>query len=171
MDGKVTVLAVDLYDGKIATTSDSAMSYIKAAMSTNRKENILAGALSYAGPGANIYTVGWCFGGMMSLQTGIMAGKQGIATIMYYGQPEMDDSKLKKLQADVLGIFGTQDKSIPNETVDQFAAKMKSLGKNFQLERYDAPHAFANPSNPSYNAAARDDAFKKSIAFLKSHLK
>jgi carboxymethylenebutenolidase len=83
----------------------------------------------------------------------------------------MDDDKLRQLNADVLGIFGTQDKSIPNESVDQFAAKMKSLGKSFQLERYEAPHAFANPSNPSYNAAAREDAFKKSIAFLKSHLK
>jgi carboxymethylenebutenolidase len=170
LDGKVNVMAVDLYDGKIATSPDSAMSYIKAAMGSNRKENILSGALSYAGSDAKIFTVGWCFGGMMSLQTGIMAGKQGKATIMYYGQPEMDDAKLKKLNADVLGIFGTLDKSIPNETVDQFAAKMKSLGKSFQLERYEAPHAFANPSNPSYNAAAREDAFKKSIAFLKSHL-
>jgi carboxymethylenebutenolidase len=165
------VIAVDLYDGKIATTPDSAMKYVKAAMGSIRKENILSGALAYAGSDANIYTVGWCFGGMMSLQTGIMAGKQGKATIMYYGQPEMDDDKLRQLNADVLGIFGTQDKSIPNESVDQFAAKMKSLGKSFQLERYEAPHAFANPSNPSYNAAAREDAFKKSIAFLKNHLK
>jgi carboxymethylenebutenolidase len=140
-------------------------------MQSNRKEIILTGALAYAGSNANIYTIGWCFGGMMSLQTGILAGKQGKGTVMYYGQPETDDAKLKNLSADVLGIFGTQDKSIPNETVDQFAVKMKSLGKSFQLERYDAPHAFANPSNPSYNATARDDAFKKSVAFLKARIK
>lgn len=171
LDGKVNVLAVDLYDGQVASTPDSAKKLVMAAMGSNRKENVLNGALGYAGKTANIYTVGWCFGGMMSLQTGIMAGKQGIATVMYYGQPEQDEAKLKTLQADVLGIFGTKDQSIPNETVDQFAAKMKALGKHFELERYDAPHAFANPSNPSYNAAAREDAFKKSIAFLKARIK
>lgn len=171
LDGKVNVLAVDLYDGKVAATPDSAKSLVMAAMGSNRKETILAGALSYAGSNANIYTIGWCFGGMMSLQTGIMAGKQGKGTVMYYGQPEMDDAKLKKLDADVLGIFGTRDQSISNETVDKFADKMKSLGKSFQLERYDAPHAFANPSNPSYNAAAREDAFRKSVAFLKARIK
>ncbi len=171
LEGKVNVLAVDLYDGKVAATPDSAKSLVIAAMQSNRKEIILTGALAYAGSNANIYTIGWCFGGMMSLQTGILAGKQGKGTVMYYGQPETDDAKLKNLSADVLGIFGTQDKSIPNETVDQFAVKMKSLGKSFQLERYDAPHAFANPSNPSYNATARDDAFKKSVAFLKARIK
>ena len=171
LDGKVNVLAVDLYDGRVATTADSAKSLVMAAVGSNRKENILSGAISYAGKNANIYSVGWCFGGMMSLQTGIMAGKQGKGTIMYYGQPEQDEAKLKNLQADVLGIFGTQDKSIPNETVDQFAAKMKALGKHFELVRYDAPHAFANPSNPSYNASFREDAFKKSVAFLKERIK
>lgn len=171
LDGKVNVLAVDLYDGKVAATADSAKSLVMAAMGSNRKETILSGAINYAGKNANIYSVGWCFGGMMSLQTGIMAGKQGKGSIMYYGQPEQDEAKLKNLQADVLGIFGTQDKSIPNETVDQFAAKMKALGKHFDLIRYDAPHAFANPSNPSYNAGYREDAFRNSIAFLKARIK
>jgi carboxymethylenebutenolidase len=171
LGGKINVLAVDLYDGKVASSPDSARSLVMAAMGSNRKETILSSVITYAGNNANIYTIGWCFGGMMSLQTGIMAGKQGKGTIMYYGQPEQDEAKLKNLQADVLGIFGTQDKSIPNETVDQFASKMKTLGKHFDLVRYDAPHAFANPSNPSYNAAFKEDAFKKSVAFLRERMK
>lgn len=171
LGGKVNVLAIDLYDGKIATTPDSARSYVMTAMGSNRKENIIRGAIGHAGNNANIYTVGWCFGGMMSLQAGIMAGKQGVATVMYYGQPENDMEKLKSLKAEVMGIFGTQDKSIPNETVDQFAARMKELGKHFELLRYNAPHAFANPSNPSYNPAFRQEAFIKSAAFLKERLK
>lgn len=31
------------------------------------------------GDGAKIYTIGWCFGGMWSLQASILAGKQGAA--------------------------------------------------------------------------------------------
>lgn len=170
LDGKVNVLAVDLYDGKIAATPDSAMKLIRAALSNTRKENIIKGALAFAGPDAQVYSVGWCFGGMMSLQTAIMAGNNMKACIMYYGTPEKDKAKLASIQCPVLGIFGTQDKSIPNETVDAFASNMKDAGKNFSLLRYDAVHAFANPSNPGYNKTFGDEAFSKSIAFLKSNM-
>lgn len=170
LNGEVNVLGVDLYDGKIATTPDSAMLLIRAALSNTRKEAILKGALTFAGPHAELYSVGWCFGGMMSLQTAIMAGSNMKACIMYYGTPEKDKAKLASIQCPVLGIFGTQDKSIPNEVVDTFANDMKEAGKNFSLLRYDAVHAFANPSNPGYNKAFGEDAFNKSIAFLKSNM-
>lgn len=170
LDGKVNVLAVDLYDGKVASTVDSAQKYIRAALSSTRKETILQGALDYAGNKAKVYTVGWCFGGMMSLQTAIMGGDKIKGAVMYYGSPEKDKTKIAKIQCDVLGIFGTQDRSIPNEAVDAFAADMKAAGKNFTLQRYDAVHAFANPSNPGYNKEFGEDAFNKSIAFLKSKM-
>jgi carboxymethylenebutenolidase len=171
LDGKVNVLAVDLYDGKVAATVDSAQKLIKAALSSNRKETILQGALDYAGKGAQVYTVGWCFGGMMSLQTAIMGGDKMKACVMYYGTPEKDNAKIAMIKCDVFGIFGTQDKSIPNEAVDKFAADMKAAGKSFSLQRYDAGHAFANPSNPGYSKEFGDDAFGKSVAFLKAHMK
>jgi carboxymethylenebutenolidase len=91
--------------------------------------------------------------------------------VMYYGTPEKDKEKMAKIQCDVLGIFGTQDRGIPNETVDAFAASMKEAGKSFTLVRYDAVHAFANPSNPGYNKEFGEDAFQKSIAFLKARMK
>jgi carboxymethylenebutenolidase len=37
------------------------------------------------------------------------------------------------------------------------------------VNRYQAGHGFANSSNPSYNAAAKEDAYAKAIAFLKAH--
>lgn len=162
----INVLAVDLYDGKVATTTDSARKYISQALQSNRKEALLEGALNYAQAGARIFTVGWCFGGMMSLQTAIMGGSRVAGCIMYYGQPERSVEKIAKLQCDVLGIFGTQDRGIPNESVDEFATKMKEAGKSFTLVRYDAVHAFANPGNPGYQAAFAEDAFAKSIDFI-----
>lgn len=170
LGGQVNVLAVDLYDGKVAGTVDSAQKLIRAALGSKRKETILQGALELAGTGSQVYTVGWCFGGMMSLQTAIMGGAQVKGCIMYYGTPEKDAAKLAKINCDVLGIFGTQDRGIPNESVDAFASQMKAAGKNFTLVRYDAVHAFANPSNPGYNKQFGDDAFEKSIAFLKERL-
>ena len=171
LGGQVNVLAVDLYDGKVAATVDSAQKLIRAALGSKRKETILQGALDFAGPKGEVYTVGWCFGGMMSLQTAIMGGSKMKGCVMYYGTPEKDKEKMAKIQCDVLGIFGTQDRGIPNETVDAFAATMKEAGKSFTLVRYDAVHAFANPSNPGYNKEFGEDAFQKSIAFLKARMK
>lgn len=171
LEGNVHVIAVDLYDGQVAATVDSAQKLIAKAFTSKRKEQILQGTMDYAGKGANIYTVGWCFGGMMSLQTAIMGGNRVKGCIMYYGQPEKDETKIAAIQCDVLGIFGTLDKGIPNEAVDAFDTKMKSAGKHFTLYRYDAVHAFANPSNPGYNKTFGDDAFAKSIAFLKQKLR
>jgi len=155
----------------VAATVDSAQKLIRAALGSKRKETILQGALNFAGNNANVYSVGWCFGGMMSLQTAIMGGSKMKGCIMYYGTPEKNDARIAQIKCDVLGIFGTQDRSIPNETVDKFAEQMKTAGKKFTLERYDAPHAFANPSNPGYNKQYGDDAFGKSVAFLKTRIK
>ena len=167
--GDVNVLAVDMYDGKVATTADSAMVYMKSAKS-ERLENIIKGAIVYAGDKAKIYTVGWCFGGGWSLQSTILAGKQAAGCVMYYGRPETDLSRLKTINCDVIGFFGNQDAYISPKVVDQFEKDMKEVGKNVSLYRYDANHGFANPSNPVYNKQATEDAHTKAVAFLKARM-
>jgi type I restriction-modification system DNA methylase subunit len=62
-------------------------------------------------------------------------------------------------------LYGCQFKNM----VDEFEKNMQSVDKKFTRYNYDAGHGFANPSNPSFVAAARDDAYEKTLAFLKSH--
>jgi len=166
--GDVNVIAVDMYDGSVAATPDSAMKLMRGA-NMERMSNIINATISHVGKGAKIYTLGWCFGGMWSLQTAMLAGAQAKGCVMYYGRPETNLDKLKNIQCDVIGFFGTKDKSPSPEMVNEFENNMKSLNKNFTRNNYDAGHGFANPSNPSFVAAARDDAYEKTIAFLKSH--
>ena len=166
--GNVNVIAVDMYDGKVAATPDSAMKLMRGA-NMERMTAIIQGAIKYAGTKAAIYSVGWCFGGMWSLQTAILAGPQAKGTVMYYGRPETNMDKLKSIQCDVIGFFGNKDQSPSPAMVNEFEKNMKDAGKNLSVNRYDAGHGFANPSNPSYNAAAKEDAYEKAIAFLKAH--
>lgn len=165
----VNVIALDLYDGKVAATPDSAMKLMQAAK-TDRIENIIKGALTRAGADAKIYTIGWCFGGMWSLQTTLLAGKQAAGCVMYYGRPENNLEKLKTLNCDVIGFFGNQDRSPSPEMVNKFEADMQAAGKKLTAYKYEANHGFANPSNPSFNKAATEDAHVKAIAFLKAHM-
>jgi carboxymethylenebutenolidase len=166
--GDVNVIAVDMYDGKVAATPDSAMKLMRGA-DMGRMTAIMQGAIKYAGSKASIYSVGWCFGGMWSLQTAILAGLQAKGSVMYYGRPESNMEKLKSIQCDIIGFFGNLDQNPSPTMVNDFEKNMKEAGKNLSVNRYQAGHGFANPSNPSYNAAAKEDAYAKAIAFLKAH--
>lgn len=166
--GDVNILAVDMYDGKVASTPDSAMKYSRGADPV-RMANIIKGAIQHAGKDASIYTVGWCFGGMWSLQSGILAGSQAKGIVMFYGRPESNIEKLKSIQCDVIGFFGNLDRSPSPAMVAEFENNMKTAGKNLVTHKYEAGHGFANPSNPNFNATASEDSYAKAIAFLKSH--
>ena len=164
--GNVNVIAVDMYDGKVAATPDSAMKLMRGA-NMERMTAIIQGAIKYAGTKAAIYSVGWCFGGMWSLQTAMLAGAQAKGCVMYYGRPESNLEKLKTIQCDVIGFFGTKDNSPSPAMVNEFENNMKSLNKNFTRNNYDAGHGFANPSNAKHDPAMSKEAYDMAIGYLK----
>ncbi|ULQ58077.1 dienelactone hydrolase family protein [Flavihumibacter rivuli] len=166
----INVIAIDLYDNKVATTREEAAKAMQA-VSTERATAIIQGAFTYAGKKAKVFTVGWCFGGGWSLQTAMIGGKQTAGAIMYYGQPEKDVEKLKTINFDVLGFFANQDQWPSPKVVDEFAENMQKAGKKLLLNRYEATHAFANPSNPNFNKEATEDAYKKLLAFVRERMK
>lgn len=165
----VNVIALDLYDGKVAETQQEAQQYMQA-VSEDRARAIIQGAVQLAGPAAEIGTVGWCFGGGWALQAAIIAEEQAAAAVMYYGMPEQDVSRLRKLECPVLGIFASQDGWITPEVVQEFEQNMKEAGEALTVQMYDAPHAFANPSNPKYDQQAANEAHALAVRFLNIHL-
>jgi carboxymethylenebutenolidase len=168
--GNINVIALDLYDGKVATTQEMAGKYMQGA-DENRIKNIINGAINLAGPNAKIATIGWCFGGGWSLQTAIMLGKQAAGCVMYYGMPETNVERLQTLNTDVLAIFANKDGWITPKVAEDFKTNMNKAGKKLTLKQYDADHAFANPSNPIYNSVAASDAYAATLSFLMPRLK
>lgn len=170
--GNVNVLALDMYDGKVATDRENAGKYM-GEFKKDRGEAIINGALNYVGKEARIGTVGWCFGGGLSLQAALLAGTQTAACVMYYGMPENDVERLKKLNSDVLNIWPTQDQWINKAVMDKFEMNMQAAGKKLTVKSYDAGHGFANPSNPmgAFKEEAYKDANSNTIAYFKERLK
>ncbi len=162
----VNVMALDLYDGKLATTREEAAALMQAN-DPERSTAIINGALALMSNKARVATVGWCFGGGWSLQASILASKKASACVMYYGMPESDLKKLKQLKADVLNIVALKDQWITPQITAAFEKNMKQLNKNLIIKAYDADHAFANPSNPNHNAEFAADAFALSLKFIK----
>lgn len=167
--GNINVIAVDMYDGKVASTPDSATKYMKGA-GNDRIMSILNGAIAFAGNDARIFSLGWCFGGGYALQTAIAAGKQAAGCVMYYGMPETDRTKLKALNCSVLGLFASQDKWINPDVVKTFQDNIDKAGKKLTVKSYNADHAFANPSNPHYDRVSAEDANQTAVRFIKPKL-
>lgn len=164
------VIAIDLYDKKVASNRDSASKYMQEVV-TARSEAIIKGVINYVGKNCQIATIGWCFGGGWSLQASLLAGKQAKSCVMYYGMPEESLSKLKDLNSPVLFVFAEKDKWINKEVVTKFEQNMKTSKKSLVVKSYNAEHAFANPSNPNFEKQYSEDAFKNAITFIKENLK
>jgi carboxymethylenebutenolidase len=169
-----TALAVDLYNGKVAQSPDSAGTY---ARSINEEEAVdnLTQAYSFLTnqQGApKVGTIGWCFGGGWSLQTALAHPEKIDATVIYYGHLATDTSKLAELQMPILGIFGAEDDGIPPEQVKAFESALDGVGVSNNIHIYEgAGHAFANPSGKRYQQEAAEDAWQKTTNFLAKYLK
>lgn len=168
--GNVNILAIDLYDGKVAANSDDAGKYVQA-VEIPRSMNIIRGAADYCGKDAVFGTLGWCFGGSWSNQASILLEEKCKASVIYYGMPETDTVRLNKISAPVLGIFGEQDKWVNPDVVAKFEENMKSLNKTTEIKSYDAVHGFANPSNPKHDIEATKEAKQITLDFFRKYIK
>lgn len=169
-------LAVDLYRGESGATPKDAMRLMQAlnADVSAGREN-LAAAYEYLRDvtGAEkIGSVGWCLGGRWSLQAALRMPEQLDATVIYYGGVTDDKAQLATLQMPILGLFAGTDPIVPPDTVIAFRDALAELGKDADIHIYEgAKHAFSNPSGMAYDAAAAEDAWEKTTAFLARHLK
>ena len=166
----ITVCELDLFEGKVPATREDASKFAQG-LSDVRVNAIIDGAIAYFGKNTHFGTIGWCMGGTWSGQSALRAATQCDACVIYYGMPETNVDRLKELHAPVLGIFANKDKWITPAIVSNFQAAMQKAGKQLSLKTYDANHAFANPSDPSHDKDAADDANKHALDFLKRKMK
>ena len=170
------VLAVDLFDGKVGKDATEAREL------TTKVRNNMAGAISNMKAAVEflknqnnvdknkIASMGWCFGGQMSLQLAL--NEKLAATVIYYGSLETNATKLAVIKWPVLGIFGEKDTSIPVENVKKFEAALNELKIENEIHIYpNVGHAFANPSGANYAPEQTKDAWKKTVDFLDRTLK
>jgi carboxymethylenebutenolidase len=174
-DEGYVALAFDIYRGKVATTSDEAHQLSRGLPEDRANRDLLAAAAflrtqKNVDP-AKVGDIGWCMGGGYALNLAIADPKLKVAVINY-GHLATDDATLKKINAEILGIFGGQDKGITPADVNKFESQMKALGKPVEIHSFpDAGHAFENSSNPNYRADDAGQAWKLTTVFLAKNLK
>ena len=167
------VLAVDLYGGHVATTSEEARQLVTSFDKDNGVQN-MDSAISYLDDNyspENIGSIGWCFGGGQSLNLALNNPSLN-ATVIYYGSLVTDSESLSVIHWPVLGIFAELDKGITTNTVHDFENSLNQLGIQNEIIIYPGvDHAFANPSGLNYAPKESQDAWQKTLEFLDSNLK
>jgi carboxymethylenebutenolidase len=169
------VLAVDLYGGKVGTTSDESVALMKAAVGDPARIlanlRLAAEHLRRAEKAPRVGVLGWCFGGGWALQGALDPGAAVDAAVVYYGRPVTDAAELGRLRAPLLGLYGEQDQGIPVAAVREMEAALGRLGKRATIVVYpNAAHAFANPTGERYRPEAAEDAWRRTVAFLAAEL-
>lgn len=169
------VLAVDLFGGKTARTPEEARQLMLGVVeNSDSAEDNLRHAYKFVKETAKaprVASLGWCFGGGWSLDTALLFPDDLDAAVIYYGQVTDDEQKLRPLDVPILGLFGGKDRAITVDSVHRFETALKRLGKTYDIHIYpQAGHAFANPTGQSYDAAAAEDAWRRTLDFLTQYL-
>ncbi len=175
-DEGYVALAVDLYRGKVASSSEEAHELMRGVPEDRARQDLDAAFTFLKSQnnvkGDRIGAIGWCMGGGYSLDVALQQPTLG-ADVINYGHLAVDEGSLKKINAPILGIFGAQDRGIPVDDVKKFQQTLQQLGKKIEVVIYpDAGHAFENPNNKAgYRAQDAADAWKRTTVFLENTLK
>jgi carboxymethylenebutenolidase len=168
--------APDLYHGELAQLGDSekasalVQKYGPAAPA--ELERVFDALKKDPACNGRIGSIGFCFGGRMSLALGLSRHVDAVCMFYGGGMQNLFD-RLHQLQSPVLGLFGDKDQSIPVGTVRKFDELLDEVGVVHEIVIYpDSGHAFFRDTDPAvYKAKAAEDAWKRTTSFFASNLR
>lgn len=169
--------APDLYHGELAGLGDnetaSRLVQQYAPGAPNELTTVFDALKSHPACSGKVGSVGFCFGGRMSLHLGMLRPLDAVCTFYGGGMQNIFDQLRAKFNAPTLGLFGDADVSIPVGTVEQFDLLLDEIGVEHEVIVYpNSGHAFFRDSDPQvYKPEASQDAWERVKKFFAKHLK
>lgn len=169
-----SALAPDMYHGKATTEPDEAGKLLMA-LNIGQAEKDLRGAsafLAQHSSTAKIGAVGFCMGGQLALFAATLDRNVG-ACVNFYGIHPNVKPDYARLSGPVLGLFAEKDQFVNPSVARQVDVEIKAAGKQSEIHIYPGvDHAFFNDERADvYNKAAADDAWKRTLAHFRAHLR
>jgi carboxymethylenebutenolidase len=168
-------LAPDLYHGETTDQPDEAQQKMMA-MNMDEAEKEMRGAVEYLleHPKCNgkVGSVGFCLGGGLSVWAASANPKVGAAVSFYYVMPH-GKPDFSRINAPVLGHFGTSDEYISVEDAKALEQELQAAGVEAAFEFYEgAGHAFFGPHDRigTYDEEHARNAWQRTVNFFKKHL-
>ncbi len=179
-------LAPDLYHGQQFSyaSMDQAIAMLRS-LDDNRLMDEVGASLDWLKQqpevdGTRLAVQGYCMGGRLAFLAGCRHAMRLRAIVSYYGSgiyPEGDKDRLGRtapiaeaaaLQAPLLLVYGSDDKSIPPAEHGRLAQRLGELGKRYVISLYaGAGHGFCCEDRPAYVPEAAEAAHAEAVEFLR----
>ncbi|MFK8052308.1 MAG: dienelactone hydrolase family protein [Woeseiaceae bacterium] len=170
------VLAVDLFDGKVATSTPEAAALSRDLIEqTDAADSNIKDAhrfLTAVAGAPDVASMGWSMGGYWAVKTTRLLPGQVGAAVNFYGQIDDDPELIQQIDAPLLGLFGANDRSVETARIRDYSAVAKEAGLDMTLHVYpEVSSGFANPEDARYNVDVAEDAWQRTMVFLNLHLR
>ena len=139
------------------------------------REDVAAAVAHLRERGAQrIFTVGFCFGGRHAWLAA--ADGHGLSgAVGFYGKPGIREGQPGAVQrageiaAPILALMAGDDQGIDAEQVAELDRALEAAGVEHEVITYEgAPHSFFDRKQEEF-AAASEDAWRRTLAFLERH--
>ena len=163
-------LAPDLYKGRVTQKPDEANHLMTGLDFVGASDQDIAGAVKHlATSSRKVGVMGFCLGGALTIAAA--ARVPGVACgVPFYGIPPAQLADPARIAIPIEGHFANTDDWCTPQLVNDFEKAMTAAGNKPSIFRYDAAHAFANETSAAYDAAAAQQAWQRTMAFLGKHL-
>ena len=114
--------------------------------------------------------VGFCFGGAIVNHLAVRLGSELDAGVAFYGrQAALAD--VPKISAPLMFHYASNDQGV-NAGIAAYETALRENKKDFVSYTYEGKqHGFHNDTTPRYDAAAAKEAWDRTLAHFKKHLK
>ena len=168
-------LAPDLYHGESTSSPDDA-GRLMMALDIDRAARDVSGAIQYlldlgAVAPKKVGTVGFCLGGQLALAAACQSAEVA-ACVDFYGVHPNITLDFSGLRAPVLGLFAENDAFVSPEVAGKLEHDLNEAGATTDFHIYPGvDQAFFNDTRPDvHDAAAANDAWRRSVEFFRAHL-
>lgn len=163
------VVAVDLYDGRRATSHAEAGALMNGLDTALAARKIDAAIAEVAGRQRRLAVIGFSMGGRKALEAALRDSAI-VATVEWYGETINDPARLKRLAGPALLVVGSKDGPSAAENAAAFSKAADDAGAAAEIYVYPgAAHAFAQPlfnQGTTYDPIATNIAWQLTESFL-----
>jgi carboxymethylenebutenolidase len=168
------VVAVDLYNGRHATTHEEASGLLQALHDDAAGREIDAAIKWLSDSGRPVAAMGFSMGAKHALAAALRNASVR-ATVLWYGETLKDPEQLRHLGGPALLVVGSRDGNSAADDSAAFSKAADTAGVGAEVYVYPgADHAFAQPlfnQGRTYDPVAAEVAWRLTEDFLQRRLK
>lgn len=170
-DAGYNALAPDLYQGRVTQEPDEASHLMNGLDFSGATHQDIYGAVAHLSKlGGRVGVMGFCMGGALTIAAAVHVPKVA-AAVCFYGIPQKQFADPAEIRVPFQGHFANADTWCTPQVVDSLEQAMRSAGRQPEIFRYAASHAFFNQLRPEvYNRECAILAWQRTLDFFARHL-